>query len=123
MKRKEWTLSYNAGVLSEAATEKRLHHEGRLAYWGDRLAAAEKELREKGIEIDESAALSRSTSNYLEPRFDSALWQQYQQCARKVNEHRDLTKQYGAWERMLSLATERSIMLNLDVEDVEFFGL
>lgn len=123
MKRKEWTLDYAPLVVGAAACDRKEHHEARLAYWIDRKDTAEKELREKGIEIDESAAGAGSTSNYLEPRFDSALWQQYRQCVQKVNEHRDKAKTYASWERMLNVAKDREIMLKLDVEDVEFFGL
>jgi hypothetical protein len=120
-KRKDWVVTFPAGVLAQAATAKLDHHEARLEYWQERAVKAEAELKEHGIEIDEAS--KSATSNYLQPRFDSALWKQYQDCAGKVSEHREKVQEYGAWMRALSLASERDQQFALDVDDVSYFGL
>lgn len=122
-RRKDWTITFKAGAVAEAAVRKNDHHRDRLRYWEDRVIAAEKELKERGIEIDDSRADYQSTSNALQPRFDSALWQAYRDCHEKQKHHQDLVDRYGAWVRALGLASDRDQSFELDVEDVEYFGL
>ncbi len=57
------------------------------------------------------------------PRYDRVLKDRHDEAALKVREHVEKVKSYAAWERMLTIAHERSQKINLDVEDVEFFEL
>jgi hypothetical protein len=51
------------------------------------------------------------------------LWKKVQDCREKAHEHRELVKSYAAWNRALTIAAAREQVVELDVEDVEFFGL
>ncbi len=119
-KRNEWTVNYCAGHVADAAKAKCSHHEERLAHWQERMERAEAELKENGIELDEDR---RNTSNNLQPRFNAVLWKTFSDCRDKVTEHRGKAQKFAAWERALTIASDRGQLVDLDVEDVEFFGL
>jgi hypothetical protein len=120
-KRNEWVVSFEAGEVAAAARAKREHHERRLTYWRGRHEEAQVEMRESGIELDE--AVNYAYSNSMQPRVNSAVWQKFMDCHKKVEEHRFKVDTYRAWERALTVAAERSQRVDLDVEDVEFFAL
>ena len=93
MNRDKWTFEYTASKLADAAHTKQLHHQARCKWWEDQKDKVMKDVRENGLEVNESLALSYSNSmagrgpqimvrNDLQSKFD--------ECHMKIREHDDL---------------------------------
>ena len=63
MLRNAWGFEFTASALATAATEKKAHHEDRVKFWETAKEAVMKEVRETGIEVNESLAASYSNKS------------------------------------------------------------
>lgn len=125
-----------AGALIEPAKKKVEQHRAREQHYTERLAEAEKELREKGVSVELfdlntgtyrefsgsvcSGNISVPTQNF-QPRIDQKLMDNVKNAKNKMMEHRDKAMGYEKYARAFSQAKEREIRLT--VEDIHYFGL
>ena len=63
MQRNEWSFEYTASKLAEAAQIKREHHRQRFNWWNKQKDAVMVEVKDSGLEVSESLAMSHSSAN------------------------------------------------------------
>jgi hypothetical protein len=122
MKRKDWTFTYTASKLAEAATAKTEKHKGKLTWWEEKKAETLKKVAESGIEVKDSVASSYSnTKGGFGPEIviDRTLQRDLTECQEKIMEHHNLVEQYDGWVQVLSANPEARLELNQD--DYLFF--
>ncbi len=125
MQRKEWTVGYTTTALWHAAEAKRQHHEAREEHYAAAVENVVAEIKERGI-IIESRPDKRfgAASSYYEPhgRIDPELDQKLGEAQSKLSEHRTKRIEYDRWTRMLAQDSAPE-GFDLDIDDLEFFGL
>lgn len=126
-----------AGELVKPSKTKAEHHREREKHYIDKLAEAEKELREKGVSVEaydptQNAYLQGSMQNVtsgamtnvntqFQPRIDQTLLDNVKTTKNKMLEHRSAAEQAEKWARAFSQAPEKEIRLS--VEDIHYFRL
>jgi hypothetical protein len=116
--RRQWRFGYQAGRLVRPADEKREHHRDRARWWQDELEKAEKDLRQHGVEFREYPVTGGTQVN---PVLDPTRQARVQECRQKVKDHESLAEEYALYARAFELNPD--VELELDAEDVKFFGL
>jgi hypothetical protein len=109
VKRNEWTVQYTGSNLASAAKAKIDFHEGRLKFWEGAKEKVMAEIREEGIEINESIAdqLRNSNAYATTQSFGPSvtirndLLEKMQEAHGKVGTHEGLIKEYQAWAQMM----------------------
>lgn len=117
------------------------HHRQREQYWCKQLEEAEKELKEKGIQLDvydsrsstyvgsvgsvcSGALLSGSIGSptqSFQPRVDQKLLDNVKNCKNKLIEHRDKAMEY---ERLATgYSYNPMFTFRLTVKEIEYYGL
>lgn len=130
MLRHEWSFSYSAVALRDAAIRQRTYREERIAVWEAKKAEVMKQIRESGISVDESVAdqLYDNGAKYISntmsgrsPRItiDSTLQQDLSECVGKIRHHTEMRNQYDSWAQMLTANSTATLALHL--EDWMFF--
>lgn len=123
MKRSNWTFSYPASKVLEAAKGKHDYHTGRLKWWETQKDAVLAKIKAEGIEIDESVGgeLAKFSNNYRQESVNirTDLLTDMRECQGKIIEHRTKVADYDAWMQVLSTQGESSCAL--DQEDWLFF--
>lgn len=123
MNRKQLKFSYTVDKVLAAVNDKISHHSKRLKWYSDERVKYDKELREKGLHIEENIAAGFSPS-YSDPRvtFDQVLLKKFNEAQAGVGKHRDLYDEFRQWKAVLVDQPENK-SLELDIDDIEFFGL
>ena len=114
-----WRFEFTTDVLLPAAQKKLAHHRERHETWTARLREAEAELKEKGVSLKEHAVSGGEMRH--EAVIDYTYQQRVNECSEKMHKHARSVERYERWERAFQLNPEKS--LQLDVDDIEFFGL
>lgn len=122
--RASWRFPYTADKLLKAATDKKGFHETRKAWWETKRDEIKADIREKGLEIDESIAHGSpkfSASNYRDPivQINNEMLRDLQETLEKVREHGDKVKDYDAWCQVL--ASQGQVTFDLNHQDWLFF--
>jgi hypothetical protein len=125
MRRDEWEFEFSAGKLAEAAMGKKAHHEDRLAFWENAKLKTMHEVKETGIEVNESIAsqFSSKTAAYgpqVQVRTD--LQTKLTECYNKMKEHGNKIREYDGWVQVLSANAEARLKLTAD-DYLYFFGI
>lgn len=128
MQRKEWHFNYTSQKLADAAAEKKLHHSKRLTWWQDKQSAVISEVREKGLEVNESIAAEYALSSFIAgggvPRgAQIVVKDDYQvklnECHQKIQHHSGRVEEYDGWLQMLAANPDQTV--ELDIDDWLFF--
>lgn len=126
--KEKWTFPYTADILAEAAKSKLDHHNGRFTWWTDQYNLKFNEIKTKGLNVHESVGANSSlgsfTSTYnMQPTIsiDAQLTNEFNECQRKVAEHRNKIADYNAWHQVLMAQGKSSYDL-LHTDWLFFFG-
>lgn len=131
MHRQQWRVSYTGTRLATAAKDKKAYHAGRAQVWFDAKEKVMAEIRESGVEVNESlvdemrrqGAYSVSNSLRGAPvvAIRDDLVAKLQEAHGKVASHEELVKQYDAWAQMMDAHPETQFQLEHD-DWMFFFG-
>jgi hypothetical protein len=134
----EFWADIEAGSLIPTCKKKAHHHRNREKVWIDKLAEAEKKLREEGVDLDVYDTASQTYANYsnvghlasgaigsytqqFQPRVHPVLLDACKNAKTKMLDHRTKAEGYEKWARIFSVAPERK--LRLTGNDIDYFGL
>lgn len=110
-KRDEWEFEYTAAKLAEGAEAQRKFRLSRVEWWTEAKAKLMVEIRESGLEVNESVAaqagyISNSTvtrglnAPTINVRHD--LQQKLAECHSKIQAHQQAAAEYDGWVQVLS---------------------
>jgi len=128
MKRDKWLFKYQKEKILKATQEKIIFHESRLAFWNEQKKKVIIQIKETGINFEET--LSDIFSNSYRPtsvQVDNALLSDLHECNAKIKEHQTKISDYKGYEELLSLEEllksdgSKDNTLNLDFEDWQYF--
>jgi uncharacterized membrane-anchored protein YjiN (DUF445 family) len=125
MKRNEWTFELKTEALAEAAKAKAAFHAGRLEFWKSAEEGVMKDVREKGISVEQSLAgnaysnVSRGASPQIV--IDDTYQRKLNEASEKIREHLGKVREYDGWVQVLSANGGRTYQLNAD-DYLYFFG-
>lgn len=126
--RDDWEFEYTASTLAKAAADQRDYRQSRVTVWEERKTQVMAEIRATGITITESEAEKLSSASYSThsshgPRImiDATMQTRLTECQAKINEHRGLVKEYGAWVQVLEANPESRLKLT-HADWMFFFG-
>jgi hypothetical protein len=125
MKRNEWTFELKTEQLLDAATAKVAHHTQRLEFWRGAEESVMKEVREKGISVEQSLAganYSNKSPGYgPQIVIDETYQRKLNEASTKIREHTQKVSEYDGWCQVLTANTGRTYQLNAD-DYLYFFG-
>lgn len=117
--RQDWKFTYKAQDVAEAAAAKRDHHVARESWWSDQQNQVLRDVRDKGIEIDESIARLYANSAAMHgARITVKDEYQLNECHTKIKTHNAKSREYEGWVQFLS---GRTHVVELDCDDYLFF--
>lgn len=102
--REEWVFEYSSNQVLQGANQQKEFRLSKVQWWK---AAKEKvmaEIRESGIEINESlAALTYSTTSAMSPKIkvNETLQKQLLECHNKIQQHQQAADEYEGWIQVL----------------------
>lgn len=122
MKRHEWEFTYVASFVLEAAKEKRIHHDQRLAWWEKKKAKVMAEIKKRGIEVNEGLAAGYSTAQ-ASPRVNVnvQLAADLAEAQSRITLHTQKATEYDGWVQVLERAGTADLALHAD-DYLFFFG-
>lgn len=119
--RQNWKFQYPAREVADAAAAKRAHHADRLAWWEQKQRELIAEVREKGLEVEESLAAVYSSSAaphgarlMVKDDYQTKL----NECHGKIKAHGAKMREYDGWVQFLRNRTDA---VDLDCDDYLFF--
>jgi histidinol-phosphate/aromatic aminotransferase/cobyric acid decarboxylase-like protein len=103
MNRKEWEFEYTAKQLADAAVAKRDHRQSRVEWWEKQKDAVMVEVRESGLEIQESMANSYTSNAGHAPQLGvkAELQKKLQECHSRIQKHLEAVREYDGWAQVL----------------------
>ena len=128
MKRDEWEVTYTGSELAKAALLQRDRRSERLKWWSAKKDQVMKDIKETGIDVEESIAASKgysisNTSPGISPRVTVRidLQRRLAECHDKIMDHSSAVKDYEGWRQMMEKHNTQTF--NLSHEDwLYFFG-
>jgi hypothetical protein len=116
MNRHEWIFKYTASKLATAAETKCNHHKERLAWWKQQKEAVMVEVKESGIEVNESLAAAYTKNTGMGPQVmvRNDLQQKLTECHMKLKEHDQKASEYDGWVQVLTANPEAQLELHHD---------
>lgn len=122
--RNKWKFRYAAHILANAASEKASIREGRVSIWMKKQKEIIAEVKEKGLEINES--VSAQFSNYSTKAGRGArlevsdkYQEQLDECFSRIKSNSEAALAYRAWQYVLD--ANKNELLELNYEDWLFF--
>ena len=101
-----WKFQYTVAELLKATSDKVDHHTNRLKWWSDKRNQVIEEIKNKGLEIDDSLVADTSfTSNYArQPQImiKDKYARDLSEANQKITEHSNKIKDYAGWVEVLS---------------------
>ena len=119
MSRAEWKFEYNGGQLLSASVKKSAHHNQRKEQWTLWLAEAKEKLEAAGVQLVEDEYTTGPAS--IQIKVDPQLQARYHNCREKIKDHDKQIDLYEMWVR--AFTTNKHLTFELDVNDIDFFGL
>lgn len=121
--RGEWQFQFKVSeILAQAQFRLNLHFE-RATYWKLELDRAEADLKANGIDIREAVKMNSYSNSYQgQPVIDPERLTKVREAQAKLDEHSSLRELYLSWSNVLQQESPDR-MLDLDIDDVRFFGL
>jgi hypothetical protein len=124
--REDWKFQYSGEKLLAAANAKVGFHIGRKEVWEKRKIDVMKEIREKGLNVEETevsgyGGTSNRHTNCYGPQVtvDTTFQRKLNEAHGKIIEHQGKIADYEAWVQVLADNTKQTY--DLDVEDYGFF--
>jgi len=117
--RTEWKFEYNGSQLLEATKKRIAHHQERKEQWTTWLNEAKQKLENAGVTLVENEYTTGPDS--VQIKIDPELQTRHYTCREKVKGHIREIEQYQMWER--AFEKNKDIQIELDVHDIDFFGL
>ena len=119
--RQKWTFAYTAAQLEAAALKQRDLRLSRLQWWKDKMQEVMKEVRESGIEINESIAASYSNKfgNAPQVMVRADLQGRLVECHQRIQLHDRLSHEYEGWAQ--ACRANQATSFNLQIDDWLFF--
>lgn len=123
MNRNNWEFDYTAKKLAEAAAIKRDYRQTRVEWWENKKREVMAEIRESGIEINESLAqqyvsnAGRGPTIGIKPELQAKL----SECHMKIQDHMEKVRDYDGWVQVLEANYTSSMKLKHD-DWLFFFG-
>lgn len=118
MNRQNLKFEYTCRILLSFVQSKIDHEEERLVFWGGEYDQAKKLLKEAGAQFREQPITGGTR---VEIVIDPLLQRRFDECATKVKEHENKLKQYERWKRVFRSNISETV--ELDMDDIEFFGM
>lgn len=119
MMRDKWEFPSTAAKLAEAADIKVQHHKKREDWWLTKKAETMANIKEQGLEVDESLLEDESAkhSSYgrrptIEVRAD--LIRDLSETLTKIREHHGKALEYAGWHEVFASQGERALSLHHD---------
>lgn len=124
-KRDEWEFEYTASRLAEAAAAQKTFRLSRLAWWTEAKAKVMAEIKETGLEVSESLAVSAlnytTQTNGPQIVVRADLQAKLKECHGKIGTHQQAAAEYDGWVQMLSANPEARLKLKC-ADWLYFFG-
>jgi len=124
MNRKDWEFEYTAKQLADAAAVKRDHRQSRVEWWEKQKEAVMAEVKESGLEIQESMANSYTSNAGYAPQLGVKveLQKKLQECHARIQKHLEAVREYDGWMQVLEaqLPTDKLKLKHADW--LFFFG-
>lgn len=113
MNRNEWEFEYTASVLAKAANEKAVYRQARADWWEAKKAEVMAEIKESGIEINESLAQQYMSNAGRGPQIGikPELQQKLSECHSKIQSHLAAVREYDGWHQVLNANPESRLKL------------
>ena len=104
MNRTDWEFEYSAKVLAEAALAKKTYRGQRAEWWKDQQSKLMLEVKDNGLEINDSVASVYASSATRGPQLTvkAELQQKLSECHVKIREHLEAVRDYDGWVQVLS---------------------
>lgn len=102
--RRDWTVTYNAGEIAEAARAKAVHHEQRVDHYEVIAGQLEAQIRDHGVELRTTPV---SGGDRLTAVLDNDLANQLASARGSAAQHRGWLNEYVALHDMMARAAER----------------
>lgn len=106
--RDEWKFTYTAAQLADGAERQKAHRLSRVAWWTDAKAKVMAEVKESGLEVNESVAAQAglaysTTTQAMKPTLSirGDLQQKLGECHSKINSHTTAAAEYDGWIQVL----------------------
>ena len=102
--REEWEFEYSSSQVLQGATQQKEFRLSRVQWWKEAKEKVMAEIRESGIEINESlAALTYSTTSAMSPKIkvNETLQKQLLECHNKIQQHQQAADEYEGWIQVL----------------------
>ena len=124
MNRKDWEFEYTTKQLADAAAIKRDHRQSRVEWWEKQKEAVMAEVKESGLEIQESMANSYNSNAGYAPQLGVKveLQKKLQECHARIQKHLEAVREYDGWMQVLEaqLPTDKLKLKHADW--LFFFG-
>ena len=116
--RQNWRFDHITSRLVAPAETKAEYHRQRQAHWSNELEIAREKFKNEGINWREHPVTG---GIQVTPIIDPERQRHVTLCQEKVNTHHSQVELYESYIR--AFKTNLSAVLQLDVEDITFFGL
>lgn len=116
--RTTYTITVDSRILAGGARRLAGYHTERLSWWEDEMAAAEAQLKEHGLTIQE---YQQTGGARLQAQLDPGLAQRLQECQQKVASHRAARDDYQSWAIFFAHEPEQERPVN--AADFRYFDL
>lgn len=102
--RKDWEFEYTASVLAQAAKDKKEYRQGRANWWKEKQKEVIAEIKESGLEFNESLAVAYASNAGRAPQLavKPDLQNKIKECHEKIREHLSAVHEYDGWVQVLS---------------------
>jgi hypothetical protein len=126
-KRDEWEFEYTASKLAEGAQAQKAFRLSRVEWWTEAKAKVMAEVKESGLEVNESIAAQASVmsnSTYgVAPTINvrQDLQKKLAECHSKIQSHQQAAAEYDGWVQVLSANPESRLKLT-QADWLYFFG-
>lgn len=133
MRRQNWKFEYTGKALAAAAAEKRDQRKERLKWWLNRKEEIFKDIRGKGITIEEGNAsrlgtLSNDVNAIYKGRLqgpqvvvNEALERELEEAHNRIQINQEAVAEYEGWHQVMSANPDQVVKLNHN-DWLYFFG-
>lgn len=102
--RADWEFEYTASVLAKAAHDKKTYRQARADWWENKQKEVITEIKESGLEFNESLAVAYASSAGRAPQLavKPDLQNKIKECHEKIREHLSAVYEYDGWVQVLN---------------------
>ncbi len=118
--RHNWEFRIGISILVGAVGKKIAYHDKKYIDWSQRRDSALAKIKDKGLEVREHQMTGGSEFKVVA---DAELVKHLSTCEQKLKKHRLNLEDYTRWSRALAAETKTDRMFDLDISDIQYFGL